>query len=106
MRRPDINCFVAIAPISSNYEFNFISPCPTPGIFIQGGRDTVSNPADCYDLYKRLKIQKDSNIQYNLIDEANHIFINHRRELADIIIKFINCFVDKNFFLRNTNKKI
>ena len=61
MRRPEINGFIAISPPANSYDFNFLTPCPAPGIIITGTKDTVAPEESVYnpvsythlDVYKR-----------------------------------------------------
>ena len=89
MRRPELDGFIAIAPPASSHDFNFISPCPTPGLIIQGTNDEISKEEDSYELYKKLEKQRNSQIEYVTIEGADHFFVNHKEELVSAIDQFI-----------------
>ena len=36
MRRPEVDGFVCVAPLSNLYDFNFLAPCPSSGLMING----------------------------------------------------------------------
>jgi alpha/beta superfamily hydrolase len=89
MRRPELDGFIAIAPPASSHDFNFISPCPTPGIIIQGTEDEISKEDDTYALYQKLAKQRNSQIEYVTVEGADHFFVNHKEELIETIDNFI-----------------
>ena len=89
MRRPDIDGFVAISPPVTDYDFNFLSPCPTPGIIIQGNRDIIARESDTYNLYQRLSKQRNSLVDYITIDGADHFFTDYISKLNTVINDYI-----------------
>ena len=74
MRRPEISGFISIAPPANLYDFTFLAPCPSSGLFISGTEDKVVPPADAAALAERLTAQKDITIDHVLVDGANHFF--------------------------------
>ena len=46
MRRPEVKGFVAVSPPAKTYDFNFLAPCPSSGMLINGKNDKVVNPDD------------------------------------------------------------
>ena len=71
MRRPEIKGFTFVTPPTSIYDFNFLSPCPSSGLIVQGARDEIvdengvamlANSGDSSDSGKiqanRLKLRK------------------------------------------------
>ena len=89
MRRPDINGFIAISPPAQSYDFGFLSPCPAPGLLIQGTHDSIVPEASVISLYEKLDKQKNSDIEYASISNADHFFKNQMEELADAISSYI-----------------
>jgi len=90
MRRPEIDEFVAIAPPVSSYDFNFLSPCPTPGLILQGMEDSFSKEKDSYTLYEKLSRQKNNQVTYLTIDGADHFFTNKIDEMSVALHSYIN----------------
>ena len=43
MRRPEVKGFVAVSPPAKTYDFNFLAPCPSSGMLINGKNDKVVN---------------------------------------------------------------
>lgn len=74
MRRPEISGFISIAPPANLYDFTFLAPCPSSGLFISGTEDKVVPPADVAALAERLTAQKDITIDHTLVEGANHFF--------------------------------
>jgi alpha/beta superfamily hydrolase len=74
MRRPEIRGFVAVSPPTSHYDFSFLSPCPASGLIVHGEKDKIT-PVDGVDAFKkRVKIQKDVEVDFKMISNANHFF--------------------------------
>jgi hypothetical protein len=89
MRRPEIDGFITIAPPASSCDFGFLSPCPAPGLIIQGTEDEIAKEEDTYALYKKLSKQRNAEIEYVTVDGADHFFTNHIDSLISGIDKFI-----------------
>ncbi|MCL4148757.1 UNVERIFIED_CONTAM: hypothetical protein GTU68_052340 [Idotea baltica] len=89
MRRPEVNGFVAISPPAKSYDFNFLSPCPAPGIIIQGNKDTVVSEEDVYDLYEKVDKQRNSKVDYYPISGADHFFKDKLPELKEAIKDYV-----------------
>ena len=39
MRRPEIEGFISIAPPANRFDFSFLAPCPSSGLFVHGDKD-------------------------------------------------------------------
>ncbi len=74
MRRPEISGFVSIAPPANMYDFTFLAPCPSSGLIIHGAQDEVVPPASVGKLIEKLNSQRNLEIDYRVIPEANHFF--------------------------------
>ena len=85
MRRPEITGFISIAPQPNMYDFAFLSPCPTSGLFVHGTKDQVVPEIDVQKLVDRLSAQKGIKITYTMVEGANHFFDNHTKEVVDIV---------------------
>lgn len=82
MRRPEIDGFISIAPPANMFDFNFLAPCPSDGLLIQGTADTVVPEASVAKLANKLSQQKGISIDYRSIPGADHFFTEH---LADLV---------------------
>lgn len=74
MRRPEIKGFVSVAPPANFYDFSFLAPCPSSGIIIQGGADDVVPSYSVEKLVQKLRAQKGIEIDYRVLERANHFF--------------------------------
>lgn len=93
MRRPEITNFIAVSPPVNKYDFSFLSPCPVPGLIIQGDEDSVVSEKSVEDLAKRLGKQKNINVDYRMISGADHFF----REKIDVFNDELTEYLVKNF---------
>ena len=85
MRRPEITGFVSVSPPVNKYDFSFLSPCPIPGIIVQGDSDSIVPEESVLELYGRLSKQKHSRVQYQSIQGADHFFRTKLPELEETI---------------------
>ncbi|NCC21077.1 MAG: alpha/beta fold hydrolase [Alphaproteobacteria bacterium] len=74
MRRPEIQGFVSVAPPANLYDFTFLAPCPSSGLILQGNRDDVVPENSVEKLVSKLRQQKGIEIDYRVMDGANHFF--------------------------------
>ena len=89
MRRPDINNFIAVSPPANEKDFSFLAPCPTSGLITQGGIDEIVNPASVASLAKRLNTQRNVQVDFALIEEADHMYNNHLVDLYKIAGNYV-----------------
>jgi hypothetical protein len=81
MRRPDISQFIIIAPPITMFDFNFLAPCPNPGLVIYGGKDQLTPSKNMEDFIRHLKGPKNNNITTCCLDNADHYFKNHTDDI-------------------------
>lgn len=74
MRRPEITNFISVSPPVNKYDFSFLSPCPVSGLIVQGDKDSVVPEESVHDLAQRLSKQKNIEVDYRMIDGADHFF--------------------------------
>ncbi len=89
MRRPEVNKFITISPQPNLYDFSFLSPCPISGTIIYGKNDELVKVDSILDLKKRLSMQKNINVKFEPIVNANHFYKNKEKELSTLIDKYI-----------------
>ena len=89
MRRPEVKGFVAVSPPAKTYDFNFLAPCPSSGMLINGKNDKVVNPDDVSELASKLKQQKGITITHEEIDDANHFFEPGMNEMLSKVENYI-----------------
>ena len=89
MRRPEVNKFIAISPQPNLYDFTFLSPCPISGTVIFGKNDELVEPDSITNLKKRLSLQKNIEVKFEQIQNANHFFKNKEKELSIEMEKYL-----------------
>jgi len=89
MRRPEVNKFVTISPQPNLYDFTFLSPCPISGIIINGKNDELVQEESIINLKKRLSTQKNIEVKFEVINNANHFYKNKEKELSETIDRYI-----------------
>ena len=89
MRRPEVSKFITISPQPNLYDFTFLSPCPISGIVIYGKNDELVKVDSILNMKKRLSMQKNINVKFDCIHNANHFFKNKEKELSSSIDKYI-----------------
>ena len=89
MRRPEVNKFIAISPQPNLYDFTFLSPCPISGLVIYGKNDELVKLDSILNLKKRLSMQKNINIKFDAIVNANHFYKGKEKELVALLEHYI-----------------
>jgi alpha/beta superfamily hydrolase len=74
MRRPEITSFISIAPPANMYDFSFLAPCPSSGLFISGEKDEIVPHDSIETLVNKLRQQRGIDIDLRNIPKANHFF--------------------------------
>src|SRR5436190_7378818 len=69
MRRPEIEGFISIAPPANRFDFSFLAPCPSSGLFVHGDQDRVAPIKEVMALIEKLKTQKGIAIEHAVIPE-------------------------------------
>jgi hypothetical protein len=93
MRRPEITNFLAISPPVNKYDFSFLSPCPIPGLILQGDKDSVVSEDSVGELASRLSKQKNIDVNYRVIPGADHFF----RDKIDLLNEEIRDYLKLTF---------
>ena len=89
MRRPEIMGFISVSPPANNYDFSFLSPCAVSGLILQGNKDTIVPEEHVAKLADKLAAQKNIEIDYQVITDADHFF----RDKIDILEKHLNEYI-------------
>ena len=56
--RPEVEGFICVAPPSNLYDFSFLAPCPSSGLFVHGDQDRVAPLKEVMGLIEKLKTQR------------------------------------------------
>ena len=89
MRRPEVNKFIAISPQPNLYDFSFLSPCPISGLVVYGKNDELVSIDSILNLKKRLSTQKNIDVKFDQIVNANHFYKDKENELSSSIDNYI-----------------
>ncbi len=99
MRRPEIENYILVAPPATKYDFNFIVPCGSNGLIVQGEEDNISLENDSYQLFERLNTREDASMVYKTVEGADHFFKNRLDEFNSIVDNHI-----KTCLINDSNK--
>ncbi len=91
MRRPEIHGFIAVAPPANLYDFAFLAPCPSSGMIIQGRADELVPVSSVDQLAEKVSKQRNIEVDYNIIDGANHFLNGH----IDTLTGYVNDYLTK-----------
>jgi len=89
MRRPEVNKFIAISPQPNVYDFTFLAPCPISGLITYGKNDELVSEDSILNLKRRLTMQKNIEVKFNPIANANHFYKGREKELTSVIEHYL-----------------
>ena len=95
MRRPEIEGFISIAPPANRFDYSFLAPCPSSGLFVHGDQDRVAPLKEVMALIEKLKTQKGIVIEHAVIEGANHFFENRVDELIEEVGRYLDRRLDE-----------
>ena len=90
MRRPEIGGFLSIAPPANMYDFTFLAPCPNSGLIVHGTQDAIVPEAAVSSMIEKTPLQKGMEIDYRIIEGANHFFTDQLETLAAEIENYLD----------------
>ncbi|MFT0892495.1 alpha/beta hydrolase [Pseudochelatococcus sp. G4_1912] len=91
MRRPEVEGFLSIAAMANRYDFSFLAPCPSSGLFIHGEQDRVAPLREVISVIEKVKTQKGILIEHAIIPGANHFFDGQ----VEPLIATVDSYLDK-----------
>ena len=89
MRRPEVNKFISISPQPNVYDFTFLAPCPISGLILYGKNDELVQVDSILNLKKRLSMQKNIDVKFDEIPNANHFYKGKEKNMALSIERYI-----------------
>ncbi len=89
MRRPELENYVLVAPPATKYDFNFIVPCTSAGLIVQGSKDEITKEPDSAKLSEKLSAREGAEVTYQMVQGADHFFKDHMKEFEEIVDKYI-----------------
>lgn len=89
MRRPELENYILVAPPATKYDFNFIVPCSSTGLIVQGDKDEITKESDTAKLAEKLAARKEAEITYQVISGGDHFFKDNFDEFEVAIDSYI-----------------
>ena len=90
MRRPETDGFISVSPPTNMYDFSFRAPCPASGLILHGAADPVVPPVEVERVVSKLRTQKGIVIDYDLVDQASHFWIEHLPEVESRVGAYLD----------------
>ena len=90
MRRPEIEGFISVAPMANRFDFSFLAPCPSSGLFVHGDQDRVAPVREVIPVIEKVKTQKGIQIEHAIIEGANHFFEGRVDELMHSVDGYLD----------------
>lgn len=91
MRRPECHSFVSICPPVNLYDFNFLAPCPTPGLVIHGEMDDVVPKESVIRFLHQIHSQRQrQKVASHIIPGADHVFLNHLKIVERLVYSYLS----------------
>ena len=90
MRRPEIEGFISVAPMANRFDFSFLAPCPSSGLFVHGDQDRVAPVREVIPVIEKVKTQKGIQIEHAIIEGANHFFEGRVEELMQQVDGYLD----------------
>jgi hypothetical protein len=90
MRRPEVEGFISIAAPANRFDFTFLAPCPSSGLFVHGSEDRVAPSKDVVSVIEKVKTQKGVQIEHQVVDGANHFFDGRVEQLMTTVDTYLD----------------
>jgi len=90
MRRPEVVGFMCASLPANMYDFNFLAPCPSSGLIVQGERDAVIPNDSVVKLVNKLSQQRGITIDFHVVEGADHFFNNHMDEFEAVCEAYLD----------------
>jgi alpha/beta superfamily hydrolase len=89
MRRPELENYILVAPPATKYDFNFIVPCSSASLIVQGSKDEITKEADSAKLAEKLAARDGVEVNYQVISGADHFFKGRMEEFDSTVSNYI-----------------
>lgn len=90
MRRPEIGGFLSIGAPANLYDFSFLAPCPSSGLFLHAGQDEIVAEDAVKKLVEKLRAQRGISIDFERIPGATHTFGNHIEPMVKTVERYLD----------------
>ncbi len=85
MRRPEFENYILVAPPATKYDFNFIVPCTSAGLVVQGNKDEITKEPDSAKLAEKLSARDGAEVVYQMVHGADHFFSAQIKDFEEIV---------------------
>lgn len=90
MRRPEVDGFISVSPPMNLYDFSFLAPCPSSGLILHGGNDTVVPAIEVERATAKIRTQKGVTIDYQQAPEAGHFWVDQMEEIERRVGEYVD----------------
>ncbi|MFL4974421.1 MAG: alpha/beta hydrolase [Microvirga sp.] len=90
MRRPEIEGFISIAAPANRFDFTFLAPCPSSGLFVHGSEDRVAPVKEVMSVIEKVKTQRGIQIEHQMVEGANHFFDGKVEDLMTTVDAYLD----------------
>lgn len=90
MRRPEVDGFISVSPPMNLYDFSFLAPCPSSGLILHGGNDTVVPAVEVERATAKIRTQKGVTIEYQQAPEAGHFWVDQMEEIERRVGEYVD----------------
>jgi alpha/beta superfamily hydrolase len=84
LKDPSVRNMISIGTPVDKYDFDFLTACAKPMLFVHGERDEYGHAAKLRELVRRIQ-QHNANVELHIIPNSGHFFDEHLDELKRII---------------------
>ncbi len=89
MRRPEIEDYILVAPPTNKYDYNFIVPCSSAGLIVQGDKDEIAKESETSKLAEKLSAKDSAEITYKVVHGGDHFFTTQMDDFEQTIDNYI-----------------
>jgi len=90
MRRPEVEGFISVAAMANRYDFSFLAPCPSSGLFVHGDKDRVAPVDEVISVIDKVKVQRGVKLDHEIIEGANHFFEDRVDQLVEKVGSYLD----------------
>ena len=76
--------------MANRYDFTFLAPCPSSGLFVHGSEDRVAPAREVIPVIEKVKTQRGIQIEHQLVEGANRFFDGRVDELMATVDTYLD----------------
>lgn len=94
MRRPEIVGFISASAPANLFDFSFLAPCPSSGLFLHGSGDRICAPEETRRMVERTRTQKGRVIDFHVIEGADHFLEPKMEEFVTSVERYVDARIE------------